>query len=88
MNLDLSEAISSQTVPGWAQFLETKKLVMWKKQLLTVTELYQGKELIASKCFESQLLNSLQFFYKENMAKYHSLDVLIIGWGAEAEFGL
>jgi len=39
------------------------------------------QELIASQYFETQSLNSLlQFFYKENMAEYHSLGVLIIEW--------
>ena len=53
---------------------------MSKKKLLTITKLYQGQELIAWQCFETHLLNSLlQFFYKENMAEYRSLGVLITG---------
>jgi len=66
--------------------MEMRKLVMSEKKLLIITELFQGQELIASQCFETQLLNSLlQSFYKENIAEYHSSSVLIIEWAAEAE---
>ena len=53
---------------------------MGMKKLWTITKLYQRRELIASQYFETQLLNRLlQFFYKDNIAEYHYLGVLIIG---------
>ena len=68
------------------QFMGMKRLIVSVKKWLTISKLCQGQELIASRCFETQLLNSsLQFFYKRNMLEYHYLGVLIIGWSVEAE---
>jgi len=53
---------------------------MGMEKLRTITKLYQRRELIASQCIETQLLNwLLQFFYKDNIAEYHYLGVLIVG---------
>lgn len=61
------------SVPSHAQYMGMKKL--W-----TITKLYQRRELIASQYFETQLFSSLLlFFYKDNVAEYHYLGVLIIG---------
>jgi len=63
-----------------------ERLVISVKKIVDNNQVMPRQELIASQYFETQLLNSLlQYFYKENMAEYHSLGVLIIEWGAEAE---
>jgi len=48
---------------------------MGMKKLWTITKFYQRRELIGRNILKSLL----QFFYKDNMAEYHYLGVLIIG---------